>query len=146
MFWAESWRNALHHTLLWACYVLFYILIRQIVTRPKLLDVSLKITGIAISILGISCLIEYLNTYQNITSLFTFRYYKYAEASVMLLPIYLALALQSKARTAFLSGLVAIIAWVIILLSYSRTEFIAGFFGVGLFFALALTFKNSKNY
>jgi O-antigen ligase len=144
--WAESWRNALHHTLVWACYALFYLLIRQIVSQPQLLAVSLKITGIVVSILGAACFLEYVNTYENINQLFTFRYYKYAEASVMLLPIYLALALQTKSRTAFLSGLIAVIAWLIILLSFSRTEFIAGFLCIGLFFGLVITFQDFKTY
>ncbi|MCY7348061.1 MAG: O-antigen ligase family protein, partial [Pyrinomonadaceae bacterium] len=144
--WAESPRNALHHTLLWACYALFYILVRQIVARPKLLDVSLKVAGVVVSILGIACLTEYLSSYPDIGVLFTYRYYKYAEASVMLLPIYLALSLRLKDRAAFFSGLVAVIAWLIILLSFSRTEFIAGCLCIGLFFALVLTFQNFKIY
>lgn len=146
IFWAESWRNALHHTSVWACYALFYLLIRQVVSQPHLLNVSIKVAGVVVSILGVACIIEYVSTYENINQLFTFRYYKYAEASVMLLPVYLAVALQAKPRTAFLSGLVTVIAWLIILLSFSRTEFIAGLLCIGLFFALVIIFQDFKTY
>ena len=145
-FWAESWRNALHHTLLWACYAVFYLLVRQIVARPKLLDISLRVTGVVITMLGIACIIEYFNTNFESGAFFTYRYYKYAEVSVMLLPIFLAVTLQLKKRAAFLSGLTAIFAWLIILLSYSRTELIAGFVCIGLFFALIVIFGNLKNH
>lgn len=146
IFWAESWRNALHHTLLWMCYALFYILARQVVTRPELIDVSLKIAALVISIIGIACIVEYLNTYQDVSQLFTFRYYKYAEAAAMLLPLYLAATLRSKKRTALLAGSVTIIAWFIILLSFSRTELIAGVFSIALFFILVAAFQDCKKY
>ena len=138
--WSKSWRNALHHTLLWACYALFYILIRQIVVRPRLLDASLKIAGIVFAILGFACLVEDLNSAE-INSLFTFRYYKYAEAAVMFLPVFLALSLRLKSNAAFASGAVALLAWLLIILSYSRTEFIAGFVCLGLFFSFIIASK-----
>ena len=144
--WAESWRNALHHTLLWACYTVFYILIRQIVSRPKLLDTSLKVSGTVILIIGIACIIEYFTTFQNLVYYFTLRYYKYAEVSVMFLPVYLSLTIKSRDRTAFLPGLISLFAWIIILLSYSRTEFIAGISSVILFFGLVVIFQGYTKY
>ncbi|MGI8641549.1 MAG: O-antigen ligase family protein [Pyrinomonadaceae bacterium] len=144
--WAESWRNALHHTLLWACYGLFYFLARQIIAKPRLLDFSLKFTGLIMLILGITCLIEYLSNAQAINSFFTYRYYKYAEALVTLLPMYLALTLQLKSRFSLFAGVIAFTAWLVMLLSLSRTVFIAGFVCVGLFFALVFLFYGWKTY
>lgn len=146
MFWAQSLRNALHHTLLWACFSVFYLLSRQIVAQRRLLDVSLKLSGLIIGILGAACFVEYLNTLNGLNSAFVFRYYKYAEASVTLLPLYLALTLQKKSRSALAFGAVALIAWSTVLFSLSRTEFIAGFVCVGLFFALVFTFKDRRKY
>jgi O-antigen ligase len=146
IFWAQSPRNALHHTLLWACYCIFYLLIRQLVKQPKSLALSFKFTGLVIFILGAACIAEYVSSPENITAFFTYRYYKYAEALVTLLPVFLALALQSKSRIAMLSGAVALIAWMVMLLSLSRTLFITGFVTVGLFFALVFIFQDWKKH
>jgi len=146
VFWAESARSALHHTLLWACYCVFYLLMRQLVKQPKSLAVSFKFTGLIIFILGAACIAEYVNNPEQITSFFTYRYYKYAEAMVTLLPIFLALALRSKSRMSLLSGAVAVIAWLVVLLSLSRTLFISGFLSVGLFFALVFIFQDWKKH
>jgi hypothetical protein len=144
VFWAESARSALHHTLLWACYCVFYLLMRQLVRQPKPLAVSFKFTGLILFILGAACIAEYVNNPEQITSFFTYRYYKYAEAMVTLLPVFLALALRSKSRMSLLSGAVAVIAWLVVLLSLSRTLFISGFLSVAFFFGLVFLFVLKK--
>jgi O-antigen ligase/Tfp pilus assembly protein PilF len=152
IFWAESARGAIHHTLLWACYGVFYLLIRQIVSQPRALAVSFKVTGLVIFILGAACIAEYVNSPEQINSFFTYRYYKYAEALLALLPIFLALALRSKSKKSkqskqsVLAAAVALIAWLVVLLSLSRTLFISGFVAVGLFFALIFIFQDWKKH
>ncbi|MGC2236484.1 MAG: O-antigen ligase family protein [Pyrinomonadaceae bacterium] len=146
VFRAESARNALHHTLLWACYCVFYLLIRQIASRPKFLAASFKVTGMVILILGASCIFEYISNPETISAFFTFRYYKYAEAAVTLLPVFLALTFQTKSRTSVLCGFIAVVAWLIVLLSLSRTLFISGGVCVVAFFALAILFTDFKKH
>lgn len=146
VFRAESQYGALHHTLLWACYCVFYLLIRQIASRPEFLSPAFKVTGIVIFILGIACLFEYAGNFDALTSFFTYRYYKYAEAAVTLLPIFLALALQTKSRTSFLCGSVALIAWLIMLLSLSRTIFISAVVCIAAFFAFTFLFFDFSKY
>jgi O-antigen ligase/Tfp pilus assembly protein PilF len=146
VFRAESARSALHHTLLWACYCVFYLLIRQISARPKFLAASFKVTGLVILILGASCIFEYVNNPKTISQFFTYRYYKYAEAAVTLLPIFLALTLKTKSRTSFLCGFVAVVAWLIVILSVSRTLFISGVVCIVAFFAFAFLFTGFKKH
>lgn len=146
-FWAESRRGALHHTLLWACYVLFYFLIRQIVSRPRLLDVSLKFTGCVLTVLAAACIVEYSTVSADALPYFTFRYYKYAEIFAALLPVFFASALQSKKADVKLPGLLLVVSlWLSILMSLSRTEFIAGIVGIALFSAFILLSSNRKIY
>ena len=144
--WAQSWHNALHHTLLWACYLLFYVLIRQITAQPQLLSVSFKVTGVIIFALGMACFVEYAvgSSLQN--DFFKIRYYKYAEAFVTLLPLFLAFALHRKSRISVLSAGVALAAWLVVLLSLSRTMLISGIVCIGFFFALILFFQNWQNH
>lgn len=146
VFWAESSRNALHHTLLWACYCIFYLLVRQLVNEPKLLAVSFKITGLVVFVLGAACIVEYASSPEQINSFFTYRYYKYAEALVTLLPVFLVLSLRSKSKMSLLYGFVAVIAAIGVLLSLSRTLLVSGFISVGLFFALVFIFQNWKKH
>ncbi len=146
IFWAESQRDAVHHTLLWACYLVFYLLIRHVVDKPKPLAASIKITGLVLLTLGAACIAEYVNNPEQVSAFFTFRYYKYAEASITLLPVFLALALHLRKRMALLSGAVAIVAWLIALLCLSRTVFISGVICVALFFALVFFLQDRKKH
>lgn len=146
VFWAESARNAIHHTLLWACYCVFYVLIRQIAARRKFLSTSFKVTGLVIAILGAACIFEFVNNPEIISPYFTFRYYKYAEAAVTLLPAFLALSLLAKSKTSLFFGFAAVIAWLTVLLSHSRTIFISGVVGIIAFFVLAFLFTGFKTH
>jgi O-antigen ligase len=146
VFRAESARAAVHHTLLWACYAIFYLLIRQIVAQSETLNASLKITGFVLLILGVACIVEYVGSSGQVNSYFTARYYKYAEASVALMPIFLASALRTKSRASILCAVVAASAWIIAVLSLSRSAFISAIISVSLFFALAFLFSNGRKY
>ncbi|MDQ6788964.1 MAG: O-antigen ligase family protein [Acidobacteriota bacterium] len=142
--WAESSRNAVHHMLLWACYVLFYLLIRQISFSRKLLNVSFTTTGVVVSILGSLCLIEYFTTATEFSADVSVRYSKYAEAIAALLPVFIFLAIEKKRRNSILFGAVAIIGWLGIIFSLSRTQFLAGTIGVLIFAACIVLFGRQK--
>lgn len=144
IFWANAPRSAAHHTLLWACYGIFYILARIIVKDARLLDVSFKFTGVVIAVLGLACLTEYFSS-ETLTQLFTYRYYKYAEALSVLLPVYAALALSKNSRSAFISGGIAAVCWTVIVISLSRTVFLAGLAGIGLFSVIAVFHYLKRN-
>jgi O-antigen ligase len=146
VFWADAPRAAIHHTLLWACYCVFYVLMRQLAANAATLDVSFKIAGLVIFILGFACIAEFVSNPEQISAYFTYRYYKYAEVSATLLPVFLALVLRQKSRASLFAGAVAVVAWLIVLLSGSRTLFISGFVAVGLFFALVFLFQNWKKH
>lgn len=138
LIWAESWRNALHHTLLWTCYIIFYLLIRQIVSRPRLLDASLKITGIVFAILGLTCSIAYFLTPADFSVNITVTYSKYAEDFSTLLPIFIALTINKKSRYSFLFGTIGVITWSGIIFSLGRTPLLAGLSGVFIFAVFTL--------
>ena len=129
-FWAESPRNALHHTLLWACFCIFYLLVRHIVSQMRLLDASLKCTGLVCVILGLLCFVEYLSTSAENSVNISLRYSKYAEALATLLPIFVALTISKKSRSAFLFGIVTVSIWLGVILSLGRTQFLAGLSGI----------------
>ena len=141
-FWAESRRPALHHTLLWACYLTFYFLIRQIISRPRVINISLVITGFVVLTLGLACLIEYFLTPIEISVNISLRYSKYAENLATLLPIFIALAINKKNSHSTFWGTVVVIGWLGIIFSLGRTQFLAALTGILAFTVFA--FLKSK--
>ena len=136
--WAESVRSAIHHTLLWACYCVFYLLIRQIAAKPRFLNISLTVSGIVIAILGAVCLTEYLTTSAEMSGNVSLRYSKYAEAISALFVLFAAIAIQKRNRYSILCGAIALIGWLAIVFSLGRTQFIAGLCGIIAFAVFAL--------
>ena len=138
VFWAESQRDAVHHTLLWACYCIFYLLIRQVVTQPSRLKVSLKATGVVVAIIGIVCLLEYFSTSYDLSGNVSLRYNKYAEAIATLFLLFAAISIGRKTRHSILFGAVAIAGWLGIVFSLGRTQFLAALFAIFVFTLFAL--------
>ena len=136
--WAESARAAIHYTLLWACYLIFYLLIRQIAAKPQFLDISLKVSGVIIAILGILCLTEYLTTSAEMSVNVSLRYAKYAEAIAALFLIFAAFAVGSRNRHSILSGAIALLGWLAIVFSLGRTQFLAALCGIFVFAVFVL--------
>ncbi|HVE57305.1 MAG TPA: O-antigen ligase family protein, partial [Pyrinomonadaceae bacterium] len=81
-----------------------------------------------------------------ITQTFTYRYYKYAEISLTLLPLFLALGLYKKSKPALFYIGVGLLAWMVVLLSLSRTMFVAGSVSLVLFFGLLWIKQNRQTY
>jgi len=138
IFWAASWRYALHHTLLWTCYLIFYLLIRRVFDNENLRARSLIITRIVTFVIGAACIIEYIGIPRPVTSVFTYRYYSYAEVITALLPLLLAVAIKGNAKRPVLSYLIVAVAWAMVVVTTSRTMFIAGAAGLATFLVLQL--------
>ncbi len=122
MLWAISSRNALHHTLLWACYLTFYTLIRRIALNSTLEKYSIYGVGITLSILSLSCSFEYVNVlFGADPSLIGFRYSKFAEIAIIVIPLFLLHTTKISARlsTGFL-----ITSWLLVQCSFGRTQFL----------------------
>lgn len=144
VFWAESQRDAVHHTLLWACYSVFYLLIRHVVAQPSRLNFSLTIAGVVAAILGIVCLIEYFTTSYDLSGNVSLRYNKYAEAIATLFLLFAAIGIGRKSRNSILFGAIAIVGWLGIVFSLGRTQFLAALFAIFAFAVFALIRSGRK--
>jgi len=124
-FWATSWRNALHHTLLWGCFTIFYILIRLVIDDRKWLAVSLNVTRYVVFVLGSICVIEFLLSTKQTQGNFLTRYYPYTEIFITLLPIILVLVIDTGfSAMRWISF--SLITWFAVVVVASRTVFAAG--------------------
>jgi O-antigen ligase/Tfp pilus assembly protein PilF len=142
VFWAISPRNALHHTLLWACYLIFYTLIRQIAQNSTLEKYSIYGVGIVISILSLSCFIEYLGYLSGGTNTaLGYLYSKFGEICVTLLPVFLLGCIDKSNSKAKICAGFSVTTWLLIQCSFSRTQFLLGIFCLISVFAYCLIFK-----
>ena len=58
-FWARSPFPALNHTLIWGAYLLFFLLMRRVASRARLLRASFKTLGAVTCVVGALCALEY---------------------------------------------------------------------------------------
>jgi O-antigen ligase len=135
-FWALSWRAALHHTLLWACFDCFYVLVRSATRAQTHLVGSLRITGLAILVISTVCLIEFFFTPPSATFNFTTRYYQLIEITVSLLPLLVVAGINNLSWGRAL--LLNLLAWASIVAVAARTMFVAGVTGILTLTGLAL--------
>jgi O-antigen ligase len=136
--WASSWRNALHHTLLWACYLTFYVLVREVLRSERFLSHCLKVAGIVVFAISAACIVEYIGIPKPVTSDFTYRYYSYAEAIVALLPLFVAVGIKKASKMPILGFVIVTTAWAMIVVTTSRMMFLAGVVALAIFLVLYL--------
>ncbi len=142
IFWAQSERHALHHSLLWSCYFVFYLFARLIVKHPRLLKTSLVSLGIVLTLFAALCFIEYVAFAFGIDgSNIGFRYSKFAEISIILIPIFLLSILKLKEDKWLISSAITIILWILVLCSFGRTQFLVGSFSILITLFLVFYFK-----
>ena len=144
--WAHSIHNAVHHTLLWLCFAIFYLLARQIIAVPKLEQASLYICALVLGIIGLSAVVSYAGSVKPITNAFTFRYYRYAEAFVGFVPLFLAMSMTGEKRRSLFFAVVALVCFLAVGLTLSRAIFVAGFSGIAVFFVVTLLSKKLNQY
>ena len=137
-FWARSGRNAMHHTLLWACYTIFYFLIRLVIEDKKSLNITLNITRYVVFLISAICIIEFLLSSKQSQAEFLVRYYPYSEISITLLPILLVLVVDNAVVQSIRWILFSSTVWCSMVVTASRTVFVAGVGSILMFAVLSI--------
>ncbi|HEY0384586.1 MAG TPA: hypothetical protein VGC64_01180, partial [Pyrinomonadaceae bacterium] len=126
--WAQAVYPALHHTFVWAAYALFFIMIRRVARRPRLLRASLFTLASVISILSISCMIEFWGApnESGVRSVSLFRFFNgFGEMLAVAIPLFAALALKlRRSRAALVCGATAALAWLATLQALERAPIV----------------------
>lgn len=125
-FWASSWRSAMHHTLLWGCFTVFYVLLRSAFQNKHCLSYCLKITGFVVLIISAACLLEFFLSPRSGFVTFVVRYYPYAEILACLLPLTLVIAINGTTRQWITGMIFNLMTWCSVVIIASRTMFVAG--------------------
>lgn len=141
--WAVSLFPATHHTFVWGSYLLFFILLRHVARRPRLLRLSIKGLGAVVWVLGIACAIEYWGAPNDIpvrTNSY-FRYFNgFGEMMAVCVPLFAALALRlRRQRAALACGATAAVAWLATFLALERAPIVGAGFALLILAAASLT-------
>jgi O-antigen ligase len=139
--WARSPSAALNHTLTWGAYFLFFLLMRHVAGRPRLLRASLAALAALTCLVAVLCALEYWSG-----SPLLFRYYLgLGEPAAVTFPLFFALALGvRRPRAALFCGATASLAWLTTTLSLERAPTIAAAAGLLLVAACALRGREGR--
>lgn len=143
IFWAASANSVLHHTLVWAIYLVFFSLVSKAILDRRILLRSVYVLGVVALIISVNCVIEYVLR-ENIDSTFGFRYGRFSEVWAALLPLFLAFTCRSSGVKMALSLAVTLLMWLALLFSTSRTSLAAAVGGIGIFVAGVLVTRKGR--
>ena len=118
--WAPNPYSATHLTFQWGAYLTFFMLMRMVAKRPRLLRASLFALGFVVCLLSISCLIESItgaaltdHSLRNGSKPLFRGFSGFSETMAVASTIFFGLALEiRKKRLAALCGLTALFAWL----------------------------------
>ncbi len=139
MLWASSPRNALHHSLLWGCYLIFLLLVRTRVRDADHLSNGITVLLVVAAMISLACLVEFLGSVRPINSEFYHRYFVNAEILATLLPILIAF---SFVRNSIYGLIVSVLGWSAVVATHSRAIFIGGIVGLIIFFVAGWVAKS----
>jgi O-antigen ligase len=129
--WASSWRSAIHHGLVWSEYLVFFILIRQILRYRGAMSASLWMLVACLAFAAIPAISGYIS-YQIFGGTLStgILFQKSGEQVVCLLPLTLLAILRLRGR-GFVLGVIAVAAlWLLVLAGLGRINlalFVGGF-------------------
>lgn len=122
--WAPSWRSAIHHTLVWSQYLIFYLMVRSVIDSKAGYKETLPIVTAAFVLVSIPAVVEYgaLLAFGGGTSI-GLRYARYGEQVNTLIPLVIASVIAIGKSGRFWIGSAAVAAlWLLIFVSLGRTN------------------------
>ena len=132
--WAGSVFPAVHHTLVWGAYLLFFLFMRRAARSARLLRSSVIALAVVIWILSIACAIEFWGAPNDI-AIRTDSYFRYfngfGEMMAACIPIFAALALRLRRRgAAIFCGATAVVAWLAMFQALERAPIVGATFAL----------------
>ena len=149
--WAPSWKSAVHHTLVWSEYLIFYLLIRYLVDQENETDKLLKTATLVLVLFAIPAVVEYfaVSVIGGDLSLRA-RFAKYGEQIVTLLPLLIVGVARSSGQK-FRVGLASVsLLWLLIYCTAGRINLLLFLCVMGtvtfLVFGLSRFHRYRKNF
>ena len=141
-FWAGSSLSVLHHTLVWAGYLIFFLFALFIVSNRKLFKISVISLGLVVTLICVCCIVEFtFSTY--IYESFGFRYSRFAEIFAALLPLFFSFILRLKGKNLIWAISAVLLLWLGILSTLSRGALLTSVVGLFVFVLLRIFTQKS---
>ena len=121
--WATSWKASIYHTLVWTLYLIFYLVIRHLLGKPKIYPLLLSLLTVIYLIICIPGVIEYcqyiaLGGYTTIG----FRYEKYGEQINTIYPLIAVGVLRLSGKRFVIGWSLLVVMCLFIIASLGRTN------------------------
>ena len=145
--WSPSWKSALYHTLIWSEYLVFYLLIRAVLSVRGSYAILLTLLTVVFLIIGLPAVIEYFGfLYLGGATTLGVRYAKYGEQINTFFPLLLVGVLSLRGRNFWL-GLLALTAlWLFLISSFGRINILLFVGGTIAVAALVFVFRRFHQY
>lgn len=147
MLWATLWKAAAYHTLIWIEYLIFYLIIRHLITIEGGFKTLIKFACGVFVLMMIPAIIEYcwFLVYGGATTL-GIRFAKYGEQIVTILPLVIVGVLLLDGKK-FISGAFVVTAiWLFMLSTLGRTNLILCLIEAAIIVFLLIAFKRFRKY
>jgi O-antigen ligase len=120
-FWAESWRSALHHALVWSEYLVLYLVLRTLLDSDEKQDRFLFVLAGILAFYALPAVAGYISiqVFDGTNTLGT-RFARFGEQAVVIVPLLVIVAVTSK-RFRWVGAVTMAAAWLLVLASMSRT-------------------------
>ena len=125
IYWAESWKSAVHHSLVWAEYLTFYIIFRQMLEREGGLKALLAVLVLTLLLYSLPAIFEYCAylVFGGPTTIGV-RFAKYGEQVVTLLPLVVLGVIRTRGKQFAIGAAVVAVLWLLIFCSLGRANYL----------------------
>ena len=146
-FWASNSGAVVHHTLVWATYIVFFLVTIATLRSTRGISPVGDFAATLASILGVLCILDFVTVVDFSASEGTLRirWAKYAELLVTILPFLWAIGCYLRGRKRAIALLIGIVGWTAAMLSLSRSAFISGLIGFVILFVLVIIFSRPRH-
>ncbi|HQU94363.1 MAG TPA: O-antigen ligase family protein, partial [Pyrinomonadaceae bacterium] len=146
-FWAESWRSAFHHALVWSEYLVLYIVLRNVLDSDKKQDRLVFILAGVLALYALPAVAGYISIqiFEGSNTLGV-RFSRFGEQATVLLPILIVVTITQWNKFRWIGNASIASAWLLVLCSMSRTTmFLAVVVTVAVVFGLVLSGRSKGN-
>ncbi len=137
VFWAGSIPSVVHHTLVWACYLTFFLFAIRLASDKRLFKITIIALGSVISIVCLCCIFEFVFE-ERIGETFGTRYGRYAEIFAALLPLFFSFTVRLKRKHLLWTACATAFLWLGLLFAMSRGALFSSFAGLSVFILLRI--------
>ncbi|PYS99574.1 MAG: hypothetical protein DMF63_10830 [Acidobacteria bacterium] len=146
-FWAPSWKSALHHSFIWAEYLIFYLIFRHTLERGSGFNRLLTVIVLTLVFFSLPAIIEYCAflSYGGGTTL-GMRFAKWGEQIVTIVPLLMLVVVRARDKKFIFGAAALVIMWLLIFCTVGRINYIL--FGSCIVAVLAplVIFKQHRRY